>query len=59
VVTAGRGTLAADGQTAPVGPGSVIYAPTGEPHHFTDLTSDLAAIVLFAPAEFSRAGPGR
>jgi hypothetical protein len=33
--------------------------PAGEPHHFTDLTSDLAAIVLFAPAEYSRAGPGR
>jgi mannose-6-phosphate isomerase class I len=27
VVTAGRGTLAAGGQTAPVGPGSVIYVP--------------------------------
>jgi mannose-6-phosphate isomerase-like protein (cupin superfamily) len=59
VVTAGRGTLAAGGQTAPVGPGSVIYVPAREPHHFTGVTSDLAAIALFAPAEYSRAGPGR
>ena len=58
VVTAGRGTLAADGQTAPVGPGSVIYVPAGEPHRFTAITSDLAAIVLFAPAEYSRGDAG-
>jgi len=40
----------------PVGPGSVIYVPAGEPHHFTGVTSDLAVLVLFAPAEYSRAG---
>jgi quercetin dioxygenase-like cupin family protein len=48
----------AGGQTTPVRPGSVIYVPAHEPHHFTGVTSDLAAIVLFAPAEYSRAGPG-
>ena len=58
MVTAGRATLEAGGQAVPVGPGSVIYVPAGEPHHFTGVTSDLAAIVLFAPAEHSRAGPG-
>ena len=58
VVTAGQGTLATGRQTTPVGPGSVIYVPAGEPHHFTGVTSDLAAVVLFAPAEYSRAGPG-
>ena len=57
-MTAGQGTLASGRQATPVGPGSVIYVPAGEPHHFTDVTSDLAAIVLFAPAEYSRAGPG-
>jgi quercetin dioxygenase-like cupin family protein len=56
-VTAGQGTLASGRQATPVGPGSVIYVPAGEPHH-TGVTSDLAAIVLFAPAEYSRAGPG-
>ena len=54
VVTAGRATLEAAGQAAPVGPGSVIYVPAGEPHRFTGITSDLAALVLFAPAEYSR-----
>jgi quercetin dioxygenase-like cupin family protein len=39
----------------PVGPGSVIYVPAGEPHHFTGVASDLAVLVLFAPAEYSRA----
>ena len=62
VVTAGRATLQVNGpggQAAPVGPGSVIYVPAGEPHHFTDITSDLAVIVLFAPAEYSRRDAGR
>ena len=58
VVTAGQATLEAGGQAAPVGPGSVIYVPAGEPHHFTGITSDLAALVLFAPAEYSRAPGG-
>ena len=61
VVTAGQATLQAGGpggQAAPVGPGSVIYVPAGEPHHFTTVTSDLAAIVLFAPAEYSRRNAG-
>jgi quercetin dioxygenase-like cupin family protein len=59
VVTAGQATLEAGGQAAAVGPGSVIYVPAGEPHHFTGITSDLAALVLFAPAEYSRAADGR
>lgn len=59
VVTEGQATLEAGGQAVPVGPGSVIYVPAGEPHHFTSVTSDLAVLVLFAPAEYSRAGDGR
>lgn len=42
----------------PVGPGSVLYVPAGAPHRFTAITSDLSAIVLFAPAEYSRADDG-
>jgi quercetin dioxygenase-like cupin family protein len=56
VVTAGQATLEAGGRAAAVGPGSVVYVPAGEPHRFTGITSDLAALVLFAPAEYSRAG---
>ena len=59
VITAGRATLEAGGQSADVGPGSVIYVPAAEVHQFTGITEDFAALVLFAPAEESRAvGPG-
>jgi mannose-6-phosphate isomerase-like protein (cupin superfamily) len=57
VVTAGRATIQAGGERAPVGPGSVIYVPAGEQHRFTDITADLALLVFFAPAEESRAQP--
>jgi mannose-6-phosphate isomerase-like protein (cupin superfamily) len=55
VVTAGRATLESGGERAEVGPGSVIYVPAGEVHRFTDITEDLALLVVFAPAEESRA----
>ena len=56
VVTAGHATLVAGGSSATLGPGSVVFVPAGEQHRFTDITSDLAVLVLFAPAEGSRAG---
>jgi mannose-6-phosphate isomerase-like protein (cupin superfamily) len=55
LITAGRATLQAGQQSAEVGPGSVIYVAAAEVHRFTDVTEDLAALVLFAPAEESRA----
>jgi mannose-6-phosphate isomerase-like protein (cupin superfamily) len=64
VVTAGRAVLRAGregegevGGTA-VGPGSVIYVAAGEEHQFTDVSEDLAAVVLFAPAEGARSQAG-
>jgi quercetin dioxygenase-like cupin family protein len=54
VITAGRATLQSDGQRVQVEPGSVVYVEAGEVHSFTDITDDLAALVLFAPAEGSR-----
>ena len=60
VVTAGRAVLragrAGEGEvdSASVGPGSVIYVAAGEEHRFTDVAEDLAAIVVFAPAEGTR-----
>jgi mannose-6-phosphate isomerase-like protein (cupin superfamily) len=57
VVTAGRAVLRAGEDRAPVGPGSVVYVAAGEEHRFTDVTEDLAAVVVFAPAEGAR-GPG-
>ncbi len=59
VITAGRARLEAGHDSAQVGQGAVIYVPAGEVHRFTDITEDLAALVLFAPAEESRADGGR
>jgi hypothetical protein len=33
----------------------VIYVPAAEVHQFTGITEDFAALVLFAPAEETRA----
>jgi quercetin dioxygenase-like cupin family protein len=51
VVIAGRAVLRTSEDSAGVGPGSVIYVAAGEMHRFTDVTEDVAAVVLFAPAE--------
>jgi mannose-6-phosphate isomerase-like protein (cupin superfamily) len=59
VVTAGRAVLRAGEDSTPVGPGSVVYVAAGETHRFTDITEDLAAVVLFAPAEGTRSRAGR
>jgi mannose-6-phosphate isomerase-like protein (cupin superfamily) len=55
VVTAGQAAFEAGGRRVEVGPGAVIFVPAGEPHRFADITADLAALVLFGPAEGSRA----
>lgn len=56
LVTAGRATLESGDAAVTVEPGSVIYVPAGEVHRFTHITEDLAVVVLFAPAEYSRQG---
>ncbi len=57
VVMSGRATLLAGGDRAELGPGAVVFVAAGEEHRFTGVTEDLALLVLFAPAEGSRA-PG-
>ena len=54
VVTSGRAVLEAGRDRVAVGPGSVVYVAAGEPHRFTDITEDLATVVVFAPAEGAR-----
>ena len=54
VITAGRAVFVGGEDRAPVGPGSVIFVPAAEVHTFTEITEDLAAIVIFGPAEGSR-----
>jgi quercetin dioxygenase-like cupin family protein len=58
IVTVGRAKLASGGAEIAVRPGSVIYVPAGEVHRFTDIAEDLAVVVVFAPAEYSRAAGG-
>jgi mannose-6-phosphate isomerase-like protein (cupin superfamily) len=58
VVTAGRAKLVSGGEEAQVGPGSVVYVPAGEVHRFTEIAEDLVVVVVFAPAEYSRAAEG-
>lgn len=54
VVTAGRAVLESGDDRIAVRPGSVIYVPAGEVHRFAEIVEDLAAIVVFAPAEYTR-----
>jgi mannose-6-phosphate isomerase-like protein (cupin superfamily) len=56
VVAAGRARLTSASGDAPVGPGDVIFVPAGEAHRFVEVEEDLALLVVFAPAEGSRAG---
>ena len=55
VVVRGCATLVTDACTVAVSPGSVIFLPAGEVHHFTDVTEDLSVVVVFAPSERTRA----
>lgn len=55
VVMAGRGRFEAGGDRVDVMTGTVIYVPAREEHRFAEVTENLAVLVLFAPAEGSRA----
>ncbi len=59
VVTAGRATIVTPAASAGVGPGSVIFVPAGEEHRFTEVTEDLALLVVFGPAYGSRSAAMR
>jgi mannose-6-phosphate isomerase-like protein (cupin superfamily) len=54
IVTGGQARIVTPGGTADVRPGSVIYVPAGEEHHFADITEDLTVLVVFAPPFNSR-----
>ena len=55
VVRSGRATLVTTSGIADVGPGSVVFVPAGERHKFTEISEDLALVVIFAPPYESRA----
>ena len=54
VIQSGRATLVTTSGIADVGPGSVVFVPAGEAHKFTEVTEDLALLVIFAPRYESR-----
>ena len=56
VVLAGRARFTAGGETRDVGPGDTLFVPAHEPHRFHDVAEELRLVVVFGPAEGSRAG---
>lgn len=56
-VLAGRARLTSGGRTVDMRPGDCVFVPAGEEHRFHDVEEDLELLVVFGPAEGSRAGP--
>jgi mannose-6-phosphate isomerase-like protein (cupin superfamily) len=53
-VAAGRARLTVDGETTPVGPGSVAFVAAGVEHRFVEITEDLEVLVFWSPARGTR-----
>jgi quercetin dioxygenase-like cupin family protein len=53
--TAGGATLWTPDASVEMSPGTVAFVPAGEEHRFIEIAEDFAAVVVFAPAEGSRA----
>jgi mannose-6-phosphate isomerase-like protein (cupin superfamily) len=56
VVLAGHSRFTAADETRDCGPGDVIFVPALVPHRFHDISEELRVVVVFGPAEGSRAG---
>ncbi len=56
VVLAGRSRFTSGDETRDVGPGDTLFVPAHEAHRFHDITDELHLVVVFGPAEGSRAG---
>jgi quercetin dioxygenase-like cupin family protein len=55
VVLAGRSRFTAGTETREVRPGDVIFVAAEVPHRFHDIEEELRIVVVFGPAEDSRA----
>ena len=55
VILAGRARFTAGAETRDVGPGDSIFVAAEVPHRFHDVTEELRVIVVFGPAEYTRA----
>ncbi|MEO8105687.1 MAG: cupin domain-containing protein [Actinomycetes bacterium] len=55
VCTAGQARFVTPSAECDVATGTVIFVPAGEEHRFVDITEQLTLVVVFGPAEGSRA----
>ncbi len=55
VCVGGRGRFVTPDSECEVSEGSVIFVPAREEHRFVDITERLSLVVVFGPAEGSRA----
>jgi mannose-6-phosphate isomerase-like protein (cupin superfamily) len=55
-VVRGSAQITVAGETAPVGPGSIVYVAAGVEHRFHDITADLEVLVFWAPPRRVPAG---
>lgn len=55
IVMEGLATVSVSDDDRPVRPGSVVFVAAGVPHRFHDITERLVLMVMFGPAEYSRA----
>jgi mannose-6-phosphate isomerase-like protein (cupin superfamily) len=55
IVMSGRGRLRMGAEDVAVGPGSVAFVAAGVEHRFHDVEERLTILVVFGPAEYSRA----
>ena len=55
-VLAGRARFTSGGDTRDVEAGDTLFVPAHEPHRFHDIAEELRLLVVFGPAEGSRAG---
>ena len=54
-VAKGRASIQVDGESTPVGPGTIIFVEAGVEHRFHSIEEDLTVLVVFAPPRSSRA----
>lgn len=54
-VVSGRGRITVGDEVRDVGPGSIVFVAATVAHRFHDITEDLTLLVMFGPAEGSRA----
>jgi quercetin dioxygenase-like cupin family protein len=54
-VVSGRARIRVGDEVRPVAPGSIVFVEAGVPHRFEEIVEELTVLVVFGPAERSRA----